>query len=126
MRARNMTKAIIQIQTQAQFFQAARRGAAAMQRRKGGGDADFYLSYPSARDLYGDLTPARLDLLHTLSELGTSSVKGLAEAAGRNYSNVHADMARLGVLGLVEQTDAGTWRVPFDGVEIRVAMAQAA
>jgi predicted transcriptional regulator len=124
MRARNMTKAIIQIQTQAQFFQAVQRGAAAMQRRKG--DADFYLSYPSARDLYGDLTPARLDLLHTLSELGASSVKGLAEAAGRNYSNVHADMARLGVLGLVEQTDAGTWRVPFDGVEIRVAMAQAA
>lgn len=119
-----MTKAIIQIQTQAQFFQATRRSAAAMQRRKG--DANFYLSYPSARDLYSDLTPARLDLLHTLSTLGTSSVKALAEAAGRNYSNVHTDVARLGVLGLVEQTDAGTWRVPFDGVEIRVAMAQAA
>lgn len=119
-----MTKAIIEIKTQAQFFQGARRSAAAMQRRKG--DADFHLSYPSARDLYSDLTPARLDLLHTLSELGTSSVKALAEAAGRNYSNVHTDMARLGFLGLVEQTEAGTWRVPFDGVEIRVAMAQAA
>jgi predicted transcriptional regulator len=121
-----MAKAIIQMQTQAQFFQAARRSAAAMQRRKGGADADLYLSYPSARELYGDLTPARLDLLHTLSTLGASSVKALTEAAGRNDSNVHADVARLGVLGLVEQTDAGAWRVPFDGVEIRVAMAQAA
>ncbi|MBK6614261.1 hypothetical protein [Ottowia sp.] len=84
-----MPKAIIEIQAQARFFQAARRGAAAMQRRKG--DADFYLSYPSARDLYSDLTPAR-----------------------------------LGLLGLVEQTEAGAWRVPFNGVEIRVAMVHAA
>ena len=53
-------------------------------------------------------------------------MKALAEAAGRNYSNVHADVARLGLLGLVEQTETGAWRVPFDGVEIRVAMAQAA
>ena len=66
-----MPKAIIEIQTQTRFFQAARRSAAAMQRRKG--DADFHLSYPSARELYGDLTPARLDLLHTLSELGPAA-----------------------------------------------------
>lgn len=95
-----------------------------VQRSKGG--ADLHLSYPSARDLYGDLTPARLDLLHTLSELGASSVKALAEAAGRHYSNVHADVARLGLLGLAEQTEAGAWRVPFEAVEIRLAMTQAA
>ena len=29
-------------------------------------------------------------------------------------------------LGLVEQTEAGAWRVPFNGVEIRVAMVHAA
>ncbi len=116
-----MSKAIIEIQSQGDFFRAARNSVEASRRRRA--EADYHLSYPSARDLSSDLTPARLDLLHTLSGLGASSIKALAETAKRNYSNVHADMTRLAFLGLVEQTDAGTWHVPFDEVEIRVAMA---
>jgi predicted transcriptional regulator len=39
---------------------------------------------------------------------------------------VHTDVARLADLGLVEQTDEETVTVPFDAVEIRMALAQAA
>jgi len=57
---------------------------------------------------------------------GPASVYALAKTAGRNYSNVHADVARLVELGLIERTDDGRVTVPFDAVEIRMALAQAA
>ena len=72
------------------------------------------------------VTPARPDLLNTLRGMGPVSVYALAKAAGRNYSNVHADIARLVDLGLVERTDDDTVLVPFDTVEIHMALAQVA
>jgi predicted transcriptional regulator len=53
-------------------------------------------------------------------------VYALAKAAGRNYSNVHTDVAKLAELNLVERTDDDAVRVPFEEVEIRLALAQAA
>lgn len=57
--------------------------------------------------------------------MGPSSVYALAKTAERNYSNVHADISRLVELGLVERIDDETVTVPFDAVEIRMALAQA-
>lgn len=91
------------------------------------GRAPYYrLSFESARTLFAELTPARLDLLNTLRGMGPASVYALAKTAGRNYSNVHADVARLVELGLIERTDDGMVTVPFDAVEIRMALARAA
>ena len=50
----------------------------------------------------------------------------LTKTAGRNDSNVHADVARLVEPGLIERTDDDMVTVPFDAVEIRMALAQAA
>ena len=50
----------------------------------------------------------------------------LAGAAQRNYSNVHGDVAALEELGLVERTAEGAIHVPFETVEIHVALADAA
>lgn len=76
--------------------------------------------------LFAELTPARLDLLNTLRGMGPVTVYALAKTAGRNYSNVHADIARLVDMGLVERTDDETVLVPFDAVEIHMSLAQAA
>lgn len=57
---------------------------------------------------------------------GQVTVYALAKTAGRNYSNVHADIARLMDPGLVERTDDETVLVPFDAVEIHMSLAQAA
>jgi predicted transcriptional regulator len=59
------------------------------------------------RSLFAELTPARVDLLDTLRRVGPCSVYALSKAAERNYSNVHADVARLEELGLIERTDEG-------------------
>jgi len=39
---------------------------------------------------------------------------------------IHADVARLVELGLIERTDDDRVTVPFDAVEIRMALARAA
>ena len=54
-----------------------------------------------------------------------TSVYALAKAAGRNCSNVHADIARLVEPGLVARTDEKMVKVQFDGVEIHMDLARA-
>ena len=113
-------KAIIEISARNSIFDAAMADIAA------GGNEDFHLSFESARQLFAEITPARLDLLDTLRKNGPCSIYALAKAAARNYSNVHTDVARLIDLGLVEKTDGEMIYVPFDDVEVHFHLAQAA
>ncbi len=116
-------KAIIEVSRKGSVFGAAREqlaGAAA------GRTPDYRLSFESARTLFAELTPARLDLLNTLRGIGPCSIYALAKAADRNYSNVHTDITRLIELGLVERNEDDTVEVKFDAVEIRMPLARAA
>lgn len=116
-------KAIIEVSHKGSVFKVAREQLAQKSR---GRPPDYRLSFESARMLFAELTPARLDLLNTLRHIGPVSVYALAKAAGRNYSNVHSDVVRLVDLGLIERTDVDTVIVPFDAVEIHMALARAA
>lgn len=116
-------KAIIEISRKGSVFNAAREQIAGAKR---GRAPDYRLSFESARTLFAEVTPARLDLLNTLRGMGPTSIYALAKTAGRNYSNVHADVGRLVELGLVARVDDETVQVPFEAVEIRMALAQAA
>ena len=113
-------KAIIEVAAPNSIFDAALADLAA------GGDADYHLTFESARALFAEITPARLDLLGVLRRVGPCSVYALAKAAGRNYSNVHTDVAKLAELNLIDRTDDDAVCVPFEEVEIRLALAQAA
>jgi predicted transcriptional regulator len=116
-------KAIIEVARTGSIFRtAAQQVASARQGRM----PDFHLSFESARSLFAELTPARLDLLDTLRRVGPSSVYALAKAAERNYSNVHTDVSRLEELGLIERSEDGAVSVPFESVEILVPLAQVA
>lgn len=114
------------------IIEIAKRGAAVRSARlqiaaaRLGQTPDYRLSFESARLLFSDLTPARLELLDTLRGVGPCSVYALAKAAERNYSNVHADVARLEQLGLIERSDDATILVPFESIEIVMPLAQAA
>ncbi len=116
-------KAIVEVAKRGSAIRSARKQLVAARK---GHSPDFHLSFESARTLFSELTPARLDLLDTLRRVGPCSVYGLAKAAERNYSNVHTDVGRLEELGLVERTEAGEVSVPFDAVEILVPLAQVA
>jgi predicted transcriptional regulator len=116
-------KAIIEIARRGSAVRSARAQLAASGR---GVSPDFRLSFESARTLFSELTPARVDLLDTLRRVGPCSVYALAKSAERNYSNVHSDVSRLEELGLVERTDDSQVSVPFESVEILVPLAQVA
>ena len=116
-------KAIIEVSRAGSAIRTARRQVAAARR---GTSPDFHLSFESARSLFAELTPARLDLMDCLRRVGPCSVYALAKAADRNYSNVHTDIARLEALGLVERGEDEQVLVPYDSVEILLPLAQVA
>jgi predicted transcriptional regulator len=116
-------KAIIEVVKAGSAASAAKRQLVAS---RSGKAPNFHLSFESARSLFADLTPARVDLLDTLRRIGPSSVYALAKSAERNYSNVHTDIARLEDLGLIERTAQGEVSVPYESVEILVPLARVA
>lgn len=91
-----------------------------------GQESNHHLSFESARTLFSMLTPARIDLLDILRRMKACSVYALAKQADRNYSNVHADIARLIELGLIERVEDETVFVPFEEIDIRLPLALAA
>ena len=116
-------KAIIEVARTGYAARTARQQLAAARQ---GRTPDYRLSFESARSLFAELTPARLDLLDTLRKTGPCSIYALAKAAERNYSNVHTDVTRLEELGLIERNDESAISVPYDAVEILLPLAQAA
>ena len=116
-------KAIIEVARKGSTFRTAARQLA---NARQGRTPDFRLSFESARSLFADLTPARLDLLDTLRRVGPCSIYALSKAAERNYSNVHTDISRLEELGLIERSENDAISVPFESVEILFPLAQIA
>lgn len=116
-------KAIIELSHKDSIFGAVKQQIADSRK---GQTPDYYMGFESARALFSELTPARLDLLDTLRRMGASSMYALAKTADRNYSNVHTDVSRLLELGLIERTEDGMVSVPFEAIEIRFPLAQVA
>ena len=114
-------KAIIELSRKGSIFGAVAQQIAGARR---GRTPDYRLSFESARMLFSEFTPARLELLDTLRRVGPCSVYALAKAAERNYSNVHTDVARLEELGLIERGAEASVLVPYDAVEILVPLSQ--
>lgn len=116
-------KAIVELSGRGSVFRTA---AQQLSEARRGRSPDYHLSFESARALFAELSPARLDLLDTLRRSGPCSVYALAKAAGRNYSNVHADVARLEQLGLIDRSEDGAVSVPYEAIEIRYPLARVA
>lgn len=116
-------KAVIEVAKRGSAVRTARSQLVAA---RNGTAPDYHLSFESARSLFADLTPARVDLLDTLRKFGPCSVYALAKSAERNYSNVHADVRRLEELGLIERTNEDAVFVPYESVEILLPLARVA
>lgn len=112
-------KAIIEIAPRGSVFALARNQLKAAETDPLFG-ADYHLSFESARALFSELTPARIDLLESLRQCGPCSVYALAKTVARNYSNVHTDVGKLEEHGLVQRTPEDAVFVPFESVEIHL------
>ena len=118
-------KAVIEIAPRGSIFSVAREQLKAAEANALYG-ADYHLSFDSARALFSELTPARIDLLEALRRCGPCSVYALAKQVARNYSNVHTDIGKLEEHGLVQRTPEDTVFVPFESVEIHLALVKQA
>jgi predicted transcriptional regulator len=114
-------KAVIEIAPRGSVFKTARKQLKTAESGPGYA-ADYHLSFESARALFSELTPARIDLLEALRRCGPCSVYALAKEVERNYSNVHTDVGKLEEHGLVKRTPEDMVFVPFESVEIHLAL----
>jgi predicted transcriptional regulator len=118
-----MTKAIIGI---ADFKETSKELQAIAARIDAGerlASVDYRLNFATATQLFSELTPKRMELLDTLKRTGPQSVYRLSKVLSRNYSNVHASVARLMELGLIEKDVEGKIFVPWNDIEIHVALS---
>lgn len=72
--------------------------------------------------LSATLTPARWKLLGNLRREGACSIYELARRLGRNYKNVHTDVARLVELGLIEKPSETQVAVTWDAVRAELRL----
>ncbi len=85
-----------------------------------------YIAFESMETFLKVLTPNRWSLLRTLRSRGPSSIRALAQALGRDYRGVHADVTALVDAGLIERDDSGAISVPWSRVSAEMALDVAA
>src|SRR5579863_4422334 len=72
-----------------------------------------HLAFESWDALARVLTSKRMELLRYVRRNNVTSVRALAKALSRDYSNVHADVKALAGVGLLEATPRGV-RADYD------------
>jgi predicted transcriptional regulator len=80
-----------------------------------------HLAFESWDALARVMTGKRMELLHYVRRHKVSSVRALAKALGRDYSNVHAGVQALTAAGLLDTTD-GSVQVDYDVIETKIAI----
>ncbi len=72
------------------------------------------------------MTDKRYELLRHLHVRPAASIRGLARDLGRDYKRVHADLAALAAVGLVEHDESGVWRVEWEEIHTTIRLDPAA
>jgi predicted transcriptional regulator len=80
-----------------------------------------HLAFESWDALARVLTGKRMELLRYVRRHDVASVRALAKALGRDYSNVHADVQALSAAGLLEATNDGL-HADYDAIETKIAI----
>jgi predicted transcriptional regulator len=80
-----------------------------------------HLAFESWDALARVLTSKRMELLRYVRRHKVTSVRALAKALGRDYSNVHTDVQALSAVGLLDTADGGV-RADYDAIETKIAI----
>lgn len=102
--------------------EAARRFADAWRRaERGDSFEERHLAFESWDALSRVMTGKRMELLRYVRHHRVGSVRSLAKALGRDYSNVHADVRALTAAGLLD-ADGDGLRADYDTIETKIAI----
>ncbi len=80
-----------------------------------------HLAFENWDTLARVLTGKRMELLSYVRRNHVTSVRALAKALGRDYSNVHADVQALAGARLLDTSSKGV-RADYDVIETRIAI----
>jgi predicted transcriptional regulator len=101
---------------------AARRFVDAWHRaERGESFRERHLAFESWDALARVLTGKRMEMLRYVRRHNVTSIRALAKALGRDYSNVHADVQALTAAGLLDARNGGV-RADYDAIETRIAI----
>jgi predicted transcriptional regulator len=101
---------------------ASRRFSEAWRRaQRGSKFHERHVAFESWDALARVLTGKRMELLRYVHRHNLTSIRALAKALGRDYSNVHADVQALTAAGLLDATEGGV-RADYDAIETRIAI----
>lgn len=76
------------------------------------------LNFESPAAFFGQLTERRWNMLRVMMGNGTIGVRELARRLQRDVKRVHEDAQALVELGLLEKTESGAVRCPFDDIHV--------
>jgi predicted transcriptional regulator len=119
-----MDEVKIQVENIGAFFASA----ADMARKLDEGDYSSEpasLSFASMEQFLRIMTPNRWSLLRALRQSGPSSIRALSQLLARDYRGVHADVAALLAVGLIEKQEDAKICVPWTKItaELDVELA---
>jgi len=83
--------------------------------------SERHLAFESWDALARVLTSRRTELLRHVRRHDVASIRALAQALGRDYSNVHADVKALAAAGLLDM-GRGAIRADYDAIETKIAI----
>jgi predicted transcriptional regulator len=103
--------------------EAARRFVDAWHRAERGESLhERHLAFESWDALARVLTGKRMELLRYVRRHNVTSVRALAKALARDYSNVHADVRALTAAGLLDTRNGGV-HADYDAIETKIAIS---
>ena len=83
-----------------------------------------HITFLDVQTMFDTLSPRRLDLLRHVRQHGAGNVRELAQTLGRNYKNVHQDVATLQLAGLLVR-DGRKLIAPWDELQANVSLMAA-
>ncbi len=102
-----------------------KRFAGAWSRAQAGEPVDeTHVTFLDVQTMLDTLSPRRLDLLRHVRQHGAGNVRELAQALGRDYKNVHQDVATLETAGLLLR-DGRKLTAPWDELQANVSLTAA-
>ena len=88
---------------------------------KGEQGEETHITFLDVQTILETLSPRRLDMLRHVRQHGASNVRELAQTLGRDYKNVHQDVAILEATGLLVR-DGRKLSAPWDALQANVSL----
>lgn len=127
-RTRGLTRRVLNVKVGESLRDAGARAAATMHALERGERVRPYfgVSFEQGGQMLAAFTPKRWELIATLREAGPLTVAELARRLGRNYKNVHADVAQLAQWLAIERAEDGRVSVPWSEIVVDMKLPERA